>query len=696
MIGNNYEIEKQYLVERFVTKKWLKEVMPELTKYRISKSTKEELFDQYLTQKEVTLQQVEQDLNAGMAANEVASFLLMTVSGIRKLEKDGILPVCRSEGFRAYGKFLSKKLYNISAVYRISIQQIDAWYEKNPRQNKELHKEKLQALRGLAQETLQLPADRVCKMTFGQLNAAVSANRREEMIFRIEEAMAETRKEKLRNKVAESMIKVVQEMIPANPADAYPNARAMNRHFIIHVGPTNSGKTYQGLQALELAENGVYVAPLRLLAFEIQEHFLEKNILCSMQTGEEESFIKGAHLMSCTAEMLDLSAMYDVAVVDECQMLGDCTRGHSWTKAILGLQCPQIHLCTAPEALNLILQLLAACPNDTYEIVKHERSTPLIFNPDPYCLRDGVRKGDAFIVFSRKAVISLASMFKQNGYQVSMIYGSLPCATRKQQAQMFSSGENDILVATDAIGMGLNLPIHRIIFMGTRKFDGVSMRDLLPEEILQIAGRSGRYGIYPEGYVQVYERAEEEKRWYIGECISGKIQPKQISCAQLDMPDQLFHSEYSLDKVLSAWRDPSILSHLSSSIYQPKAVGEELERYWCLKLSFAEDKQVRHLGADQWRMLLRMPVDTYNDTIRWYWCENCKLGLDGKSISFPEQFSTRKSLYSLETYNKLLSVYYQMCKRFNCTIESRLASERVRISNAIVEILKKKDFQNLL
>lgn len=133
------------------------------------------------------------------------------------------------------------------------------------------------------------------------------------------------------------MIKaVVSEKIPSNPADMYPLARAMNRHFIIHVGPTNSGKTYQSLQILAQAASGVYVAPLRLLALEIQERFWEKGILCSMQTGEEEELIENATIMSCTAEMVNLSIAYDVAVVDECQMLGDRERGYAWTKAILG------------------------------------------------------------------------------------------------------------------------------------------------------------------------------------------------------------------------------------------------------------------------------------------------------------------------------------------------------------------------
>ena len=139
-------------------------------------------------------------------------------------------------------------------------------------------------------------------------------------------------------------------LIPEHPKDEYPAARMLKRRFTIHYGFTNTGKTYNALLRLKEAATGVYLSPLRLLALEVQENLNTSGVPCSLLTGEEEDIVPFARHMSSTVEKLNTQAEYDVCVIDECQMIGDSQRGFAWTRAILGAQAAEIHLCCAPRS----------------------------------------------------------------------------------------------------------------------------------------------------------------------------------------------------------------------------------------------------------------------------------------------------------------------------------------------------------
>ena len=124
--------------------------------------------------------------------------------------------------------------------------------------------------------------------------------------------------------------------LPENPMDEYPGARKLKRRFILHLGDTNTGKTYNALQRLKSCDDGIYLAPLRILALENYERLNRENVPCSLLTGEEEVIIEGARHSSCTVEKADLTKTYAVAVIDEVQLLADSQRGDAWTRAILG------------------------------------------------------------------------------------------------------------------------------------------------------------------------------------------------------------------------------------------------------------------------------------------------------------------------------------------------------------------------
>ncbi|OPZ67772.1 MAG: ski2-like helicase [Firmicutes bacterium ADurb.Bin467] len=287
--------------------------------------------------------------------------------------------------------------------------------------------------------------------------------------------------------------------LPANPKDEYPAARAVRRHIVLHLGETNTGKTYQAIRRLIQRGEGVYLAPLRVLALENFESMNVVGARCSLLTGEEEICVDGARLISCTVEKLNLERRYPVAVIDEVQMLKDSQRGAAWVRALLGLNCPEIHVCGALNAREQLIRMVEDC-GDTYEFHEYTRAVPLSVEGRPVDLAK-VRAGDALIAFSKKRVIALAEYLEGRGIPAAVIYGDLPPEVRRMQYSAFLSGEKRVLVSTDAIGMGVNLPIRRIVFTELAKFDGEEVRMLSSQEVKQIAGRAGRLGIYDVGYV---------------------------------------------------------------------------------------------------------------------------------------------------------------------------------------------------
>jgi hypothetical protein len=142
------------------------------------------------------------------------------------------------------------------------------------------------------------------------------------------------------------------------PHQWYPAARRMQRKLIAHIGPTNSGKPYAAIQALKGSMQSVYCAPLRLLAWEVHSKLNAEGHSCNLVTGQELVTLDDAGHTSCTVEMCDLSLMYDVAVLDEAQLLGDPSRGWAWTRALLGLQAREIHLCGSETMIPLLEVIL--------------------------------------------------------------------------------------------------------------------------------------------------------------------------------------------------------------------------------------------------------------------------------------------------------------------------------------------------
>jgi ATP-dependent RNA helicase SUPV3L1/SUV3 len=303
----------------------------------------------------------------------------------------------------------------------------------------------------------------------------------------------------LRNKVPKAVTQLQLELADLrNPYEWYPSARMMQRTVHLHVGPTNSGKTYQALKALENSKTGIYAGPLRLLAHEVYTRFQAAGKPCALVTGEEQRVPEGTdqYFQSCTVEMVPLHQKVDVAVIDEIQMIADDDRGWAWTQAFLGVQATELHVCGEVRAVELI-QELCARTGDKCVIHRYERLNALhTMKRSLDSSFKNLEKGDCVVGFSRFNLHRLKRGIEEDtGRRCAIVYGSLPPETRAHQAALFNDPDNeyDFLVASDAIGMGLNLEIKRVVFESATKFDGTAHRQLTVPEIKQIGGRAGRF-----------------------------------------------------------------------------------------------------------------------------------------------------------------------------------------------------------
>lgn len=275
--------------------------------------------------------------------------------------------------------------------------------------------------------------------------------------------------------------------------ESFPLAREIKRKFIFHCGPTNSGKTYASMQILKNANNGVYLAPLRLLATEIYDDLNSQGYPTSLITGEERKITTGDRFTSSTIEMASFSHKVDVSVIDEVQMISDPQRGWAWTQAIVGIPAETIILAGSIDALPNVKHLIEDVLKEDLEIVYFERKNDLKVQ-DRFI---NFEEGDAIIVFSRKEVLKLKEILTNT----SVIYGSLSPEVRKKEADKFRQGKTKYIIATDAISMGLNLPIKRVVFNSIEKYDGKEMAKIPSHLIKQISGRAGRFGKFECGYV---------------------------------------------------------------------------------------------------------------------------------------------------------------------------------------------------
>lgn len=280
----------------------------------------------------------------------------------------------------------------------------------------------------------------------------------------------------------------------------YP-ARRLTRRWIALLGPTNSGKTHRSIEAMAAAEHAIYLSPLRLMALENQERIESMGVPCSLVTGEEEIIREGATHFCCTVEEFARfrHQHWDVVVVDEVQMMADPQRGWAWVDALVSAHTPQL-MMTGPALIQPSLRTLCELCEDKLVVQRTKRLSPVEVAHHATTLQR-LEPGSLLVAFSRKLVLELKGMLESAGKSVSVVYGALSPEVRREQARRFREGEADIMVATDAVGMGLNLPAHTLCFYTDEKFDGIQNRQLKVQEVKQIGGRAGRFGHHNSGEI---------------------------------------------------------------------------------------------------------------------------------------------------------------------------------------------------
>lgn len=455
---------------------------------------------------------------------------------------------------------------------------------------------------------------------------------------------------------------------------AYYKARAaeLDRRFILHIGPTNSGKTHDSIERLIQEGDGTYLAPLRLLALEVYDKLNMSGVPCELLTGEEYEPMPGAEAVASTIEMCDYNRHYKVAVIDEAQMIADPDRGAQWTKAICMVDADEVHICMAPEAERLITSMITDF-GGRYEIIRHKRLAPLRWTGGFTDLND-IQEGDALIVFSRRSVLELSAALSDRGIDASVIYGALPPISRREEVRRFTEGKTKCVVATDAIGMGISIPIKRIVFMETWKYDGRERRTLTTGEIRQIAGRAGRYRIYNEGEVataDTFHGAESMIRYAL------RNEPDQITQYTIPFPAELAESMFDFNSLFKEWRSTG-----TGLDYAVKANVNDMELlYNTLSPDIPEN-------ADKSLIYRLITCPAYESTpeLLSYWHQCAAAVINSKEDEMaPPSFDT-STLEGCELQYRGIDIYHQIMRRIGKDVQD--SGERARICALINHYLE--------
>ncbi|RAK30041.1 ATP-dependent RNA helicase SUPV3L1/SUV3 [Falsochrobactrum ovis] len=255
------------------------------------------------------------------------------------------------------------------------------------------------------------------------------------------------------------------------------------------LGPTNTGKTHLAIERMLSHESGIIGLPLRLLAREVYHRVVEKvgaaNV--SLVTGEEKIVPPQARYSVCTVEAMPRQTDVAFVAIDEVQLAGDLERGHIFTDRILHLRGRQETLLLGAATMRGILEKLLR----GIHVVTRPRLSQLHYAGSKKIIR--LPNRSAIVAFSADEVYAIAELIRRQRGGAAVVMGALSPRTRNAQVELYQSGDVDFLVATDAIGMGLNLDVDHVAFAQNRKFDGYQFRDLTPSEVGQIAGRAGRH-----------------------------------------------------------------------------------------------------------------------------------------------------------------------------------------------------------
>lgn len=446
--------------------------------------------------------------------------------------------------------------------------------------------------------------------------------------------------------------------------------RGITRNITVYIAPTNSGKTYQACNEIKemISTTGNNTAqcffPLRALAAQLKDEFVQDGFPCDLITGEEREYEPDARITCCTTEIIDPGSFRDLMFIDECQMIFDHNKQAAYTRAILGAYCHELKLAVAPYFADALIEILHKYTNDTINIVKLERLCPLSSCGD-MTLND-IEKGDVVVAYRTKSIHLIAESLRNNGFKVGVIYGRMSPSARRSMIKGFMDKGCDCLVATDAIGMGLSIPAKRVLIAEGTKYDGISVRPLEDEEMRQVAGRAGRYGFYDEGFygtLDISSIMEDNHRPAELFRIDDAMVIREAFKASMDLsvlPDKnILRSveDLNLEATLNVWKD-SVTSHENIT------VCKENFDYLVSKAIFLDACSIEDRETLVSLLFIVFPEDKDNVWQRVYQSAVTKVAA-GKILSFDDYYMIETSGYRSDiTDFEDMSMYLTLLSQF--------------------------------
>ena len=356
------------------------------------------------------------------------------------------------------------------------------------------------------------------------------------------------------------------------------------------LGPTNTGKTYLAIETMLSFESGMIGFPLRLLAREVYDKVIKKISLdkVALITGEEKIIPSNAKYFLCTVESMPIDKHLEFVGVDEIQMCSDHERGHIFTDRLLNMRGEKLTMLMGSSTIKNIISKL----DGDIEFINRERLSKLTYAGHKKVSR--IDRKTAIIAFSAEEVYAIAELIRRQKGGAAIVMGSLSPKTRNAQVELYQSGDVDFLVATDAIGMGINMDLDFVYFSNVKKFDGKKLRRLNLSEIGQIAGRAGRY-------------LNDGSFGITGDC-------KEISPEEVEL---LENHKFEEIRTLF-WRNSNL--NFNNPISLIKSLEEKPQVEWLRKIHECEDeKALKYFLKDQ--KILNRGFDKKTLMLLWECCQ---------------------------------------------------------------------------
>ena len=327
------------------------------------------------------------------------------------------------------------------------------------------------------------------------------------------------------------------------------------------LGPTNTGKTHLAIETMLSFDTGMIGFPLRLLAREVYDKVIKNTGLdkVALITGEEKIIPPNAKYFLCTVESMPIDKQLDFVAVDEIQMCADHERGHIFTDRLLNLRGTKLTMLMGSNTIKNIISNL----DDDIEFINRNRLSKLSYTGHKKISR--IQRKTAIIAFSAEEVYAIAELIRRQKGGAAIVMGSLSPKTRNAQVELYQSGDVDFLVATDAIGMGINMDLDQVYFSNLKKFDGRKLRKLNLSEIGQIAGRAGRY-------------LNDGSFGITGEC-------KEINAEEVDLLEN--HKFEEIQYLF--WRNSNL--NFNNPVSLIKSLDERPNKKWLRKINECEDEK---------------------------------------------------------------------------------------------------------